>query len=245
MAYDYLGLVNELCRKVNEVELTSSNFTTAVAWYAVARDAINRSIRDINAKEHFWRFNYSSHEETLVAGTARYSWPASTKVIDFDSFRIKKDDTLGVETRWLLPVTYDEYLKKLSHYEFDTSTTVRTVPRYVTSTPNTEYVVTPTPDEAYTLVFDTFTDPSDLSAYDDVPNIPERYRSAIIRGAMRDVYEFREDDFNNEKATAEFEKMIEDMRIKEINHYEYVRSGMRVRDHTGNATWQVGGEPIR
>lgn len=245
MAYDYLGMVNEICRLVNEVEMTSSNFTTSVAFYAVARDAINRSIRDINLKETFWRFNFSQQTQVLTAGQVYYDWPANTKVIDFDSFRLKKDDTLGVETSWLLPVTYDEFLKKLWYYADSPSDTIKTVPRYVTSTPDTKFAVTPAPDQAYSVVFDSFADPSDLSAHDDVPNIPERYRSVIIRGAMRDIYAFREDDFNKDMAEKNFDKMLEDMRIREINHYDYVRSGMKVRDVTGNAAWQVGGKPIR
>ena len=34
MAYDFLELVNKINRRLNEVELTSSNFSTATGFYA-------------------------------------------------------------------------------------------------------------------------------------------------------------------------------------------------------------------
>lgn len=234
MAYNYLGLVNEIAAKVNEVPLDSSNFTTSVAFYSVTKDAVNRAIREINMKETFWRFNYAEHTETLVAGTLKYNWPTNTKVIDFDSFRIEHDNSLNVNTQWLRPITYKEYIKRYSNYEYDTDTSLREVPRYVVSLPDTKYLIFPAPDAAYSLTFDTFTDPSDLVNWDDIPNIPERYRPAIFHGAMRDIYSFRQDDFNMQMAESSFTKLLEEMRIREVNHYDYVPVNMIVRNQGGS-----------
>ena len=41
MAYNFLGLVNQINRRLNEVELTSSNFASATGFYAQAKDSIN------------------------------------------------------------------------------------------------------------------------------------------------------------------------------------------------------------
>jgi hypothetical protein len=41
MAYNYLGLTNEVNRRLNEVELTSANFPTATGFYAHIKDAVN------------------------------------------------------------------------------------------------------------------------------------------------------------------------------------------------------------
>ena len=41
MAYDYLGLVNDVNRRLNEVELTSSNFASAVGEYSMIKDDAN------------------------------------------------------------------------------------------------------------------------------------------------------------------------------------------------------------
>ena len=40
MAYDFLGLVNDVNRRLNEVELTTSNFSTATGEYGMIKDAV-------------------------------------------------------------------------------------------------------------------------------------------------------------------------------------------------------------
>jgi len=47
----YLELTNELLREMNEVELTSSNFTSAVGIQQHVKDAINRAYLDIVNEE--------------------------------------------------------------------------------------------------------------------------------------------------------------------------------------------------
>ena len=42
MATTYLGLTNELLRELNEVILTSSNFSSAVGVQKHVQDAVNR-----------------------------------------------------------------------------------------------------------------------------------------------------------------------------------------------------------
>ena len=37
MAYNFLGLVNEVNRRLNEVELTTSNFAAATGYYSTAK----------------------------------------------------------------------------------------------------------------------------------------------------------------------------------------------------------------
>ena len=47
MAYNYLDLVNIVARRLNETELTSSNFATAKAFFSTIKDSVNTAIRDI------------------------------------------------------------------------------------------------------------------------------------------------------------------------------------------------------
>ena len=63
MAYNFLGLVNQVNRSLNEVELSSTNFDTATGFYAHAKDAVNSSIRDINQTEHNFPFNHVEQED--------------------------------------------------------------------------------------------------------------------------------------------------------------------------------------
>ena len=97
MAYDYLGIVNDLNRRLNEVQLTSSNFASAVGEYSMIKDAVNSAIRYINQHEYEWPFNHVETEETLTEGIVRYAYPSDTKTIDMDSFRIKKDSSYKIK----------------------------------------------------------------------------------------------------------------------------------------------------
>ena len=65
MAYNYLGLVNDINRRLNEVELTESNFAATTGFYSFAKDAVNASIRHINQEEFEWPFNHVEAEEQL------------------------------------------------------------------------------------------------------------------------------------------------------------------------------------
>ena len=64
-------------------------------------------------------YNHVEETETLTAGLVRYASPTDSKTIDFDSFRIKRNDTLGNETKKLRLLSYEEYLEKYSDYEYN------------------------------------------------------------------------------------------------------------------------------
>ena len=51
MATSYLTLTNEVLRELNEVQLTSSNFTSAVGIQAFVKEAVNRALNDIANEE--------------------------------------------------------------------------------------------------------------------------------------------------------------------------------------------------
>ena len=40
MAYDFIGLVNDVNRRLNEVEVNSTDFPTATGFYSFAKDAV-------------------------------------------------------------------------------------------------------------------------------------------------------------------------------------------------------------
>ena len=88
MATTFLTLVNDVNKRLNEVELTSSNFASATGFYAHIKDAVNSAIRYINESEYEWPFNHSEKEQTLVAGTTRYAFPTDAKLIDLSLIHI-------------------------------------------------------------------------------------------------------------------------------------------------------------
>ena len=115
MAYNYLELVNQVNRRLNEVELTSSNFSTAVGFYAQAKDAINASLRDINQHEFNWPFNHVEQEDVLSANVTRYAFPHDAKLVDFDSFRIKEDSSLGLSLNKIQIAKFVDFLKSANN----------------------------------------------------------------------------------------------------------------------------------
>ena len=99
MAYDFLGLVNDVNHRLNEVALTSTNFATATGYYSIAKDAVNSAIRHINQEEFEWPWNHVQSEIVLAPWILmKYYYPTDAKTINMNSFRIKRDNSLGVGT---------------------------------------------------------------------------------------------------------------------------------------------------
>ncbi len=235
MAYDFLGLVNEVNKRVNEVVLTTSNFATVKGFYAHAQDAVNASIRDINQHEYNWPFNHVEQEDTLSADVSRYPFPYDTKLVNFNTFRIKENTTLGNATEKLGIITYEEYLESYVEQEYN-STARQGVPRLVAHGPALEYIVTPEPDKAYSIIYEYYRVPVDLELHDDVPTIPERFKHIIVDGAMHYAYLFRGNTQDALVAKEKFEEGIKNMRSTLINRTYYVSSSMITRNTSGTSS---------
>lgn len=237
MAYDFIGLVNDINKRVNEVQLSASNFDNAVGFYGLAKDSINAAIRGINQYAYEWPFNHVEQEETLTAGVTRYSYPSDAKTIDFDSFRIKRNDTFGNETTKLKILSYEDYLDRFIDDEYNASnTSIRTTPKHVFRTPDQKYGVHPVPNEAYELVYEYYRLPVDLQISTDVPSIPEQFRYVIADGAMYYVYLFRGNTQDAAVSKELFDAGIKSMRSLYINRYDYIRD-TRVSDTIGSANY--------
>ena len=225
MAYNFLGLVNAINRRLNEVELTSSNFATATGFYSQAKDAVNAAIRYLNQSEYFWAFNHNTKEQTLVANTSRYAFPTDAKIVNFNTFRIKENTTLGNATTRLTEIAYEDYLDRYVEQEYNTSSG-QGVPTQVAQAPDLKFILTPEPDKAYELVFEYYSFPTDLSATTDAPTIPERFQHVIVDGAMHYGYLFRGNTQDAMVMKEKFDEGIKHMRSQLINRTPYVRSYM-------------------
>ena len=234
MAYDFLGLVNDVNRRLNEVQLTSANFSNSVGFYGAAKDAVNASIRYINQSTFEWPFNHVEQEEDLSVGQVRYGYPADTKTIDMESFRVKRNAAFGNETSKLSILSYEDYLDRYIDAEYNTDSGLQSLPRYVFRSPSQEYGVYPPPDKAYEIVYEYYRLPVDLINPTDVPTIPEQFRYVIVDGAMFYSYLFRGNTQDSSLMFEKFETGIKDMRTIYVNRYEYVRdtrvyNGTRLR----------------
>ena len=294
MALTFLTLTNSVITRMNEVELTSTTFTSSRGIQTQCKNAVNEAIRYINQREFGYSFNHATNTSTLVAGQTRYTIPTDAKSIDYSTARIKKDTDLNSSGNNLSKLNYNEYIEKeYANQEDDVvattlngshSSSVATltlasttglsstgtvhigseqvtytgilgnditgctrgansttaaahssgvavtqfedggVPRNIVRTPDNNYLLHPYPNKAYTLIFDYFTFPSDLSAHGDTTSIPDRFAPVIVDGATAYVYQYRGELNQYQLNFSRFEQGIKNMQSLLINKYEYVRS---------------------
>lgn len=225
MAYNYLGLANDVALRLNETQLTSNNFATSSGFYAAIKEAVNSSIRHINQAHFFWPYNHADQSDTLTAGVSRYALPEDAKYVNFNSFRVRRNSTLNVaQGRQLAQLTYSEYLDTYVDQEYETDVTRGGVPRNVVRTPDQEYIIVPMPNAAYEIDYEYYATPVDLELYDDVPTISEQFRHVIVDGAMYYAYMFRDNIEMANLSQSKFENGIKNMRTILVNENVYFRS---------------------
>jgi len=223
MAYDFLGLVNDVNKRLNEVELTTGNFAATTGYYSFVKEAVNSSIRHINQEEYEWPWNHREEEVTLTAGVSKYSYPLDAKTINMNTFRIKRNATFGNSTVKLKILPYEEYLDKYVDNEYNSAASIQNTPEYIVRTPSRELILVPTPDQAYELVYEYFQLGYDLELHNDVPSLPEQYRNVIVDGAMYYVYQFRSDTQMASLSQQRYEDGIKYLRSQHINRTNYIR----------------------
>ena len=293
MAESYLTLTNKVLARLNEVQLTSSNFSNARGIQVQAQNAVNESVRYINQKEFQYPFNHSTKSETLVPGTVRYTIPTTAKTVDYNTFRLVKDSDLGSSGGRLYVLNYNDYINSYITQEdeitttnldgalTDSATTVTVnsttgfdstgtifvgneqitytgtssttftgatrgannttaaahsddtqvaqfeqggVPQYVSRTPDNNFLLYPFPTKGFTLKYDFFSFPTDMSAHSDTTTIPDRFAAVIIDGATAFVYQYRGETNQYQLNFARFEQGIKNMQTLLVNRFEYVRS---------------------
>lgn len=222
MAYTYLDVTNEVLARFNEVELTAANFSNARGFQIQCKNAVNAAIRHINQKEYTWPFNHQEAEVTLVAGQTRYTPPANTKLIDYETFRLVPDTSLNNDGRSLEVLDYRQFIDRYAEQEDKTD--VGAVPIYVFRDPANNYGLVPYPDKAYKIKFDYYTFPTSLSLATDVPSIPERFRHVIVDGAVMYGFQYRGETQQYQLNLDRFEEGIKNMLSVLSNRYDYVRS---------------------
>jgi len=233
MAYTYLDLTNEVLARFNEVALTSSNFVNSRGFQTQCKNAVNDAINYINTREFSWPYNHATQTETLVAGTTRYTIPTNAKHVDYDTFRLVDDSSLGVEGKSLTIIDYKDYLNKFINQE-DRSD-VGGVPSYIFRTPDNNFGLYPYPDKAYSLKFEYYIYTTALSASTDVPTIPAQYRQVIVDGATAFGYQYRGEGGEYQLNFARFEDGIKSMQTLLSNRADYIRSTVIYKSSVGSS----------
>ena len=98
------------------------------------------------------------------------------------------------------------------------------VPEHVVRTPDNNYLLYPFPNKSYSIKFDYFTFPSDMSALTDTTSIPERFDAVIVDGATAFVYQYRGETSQYQLNFQRFEQGIKNMQTLLVNKFQYVRS---------------------
>lgn len=213
MATTYLNLTNELLRRMNEVTIDQADFGTVRNVQALAKDAVNSSIRKIIQSAQEWPFTLTTYEQTLAAGTRTYDFPADVSSVDWESFYINKLAAKGNTPAKLPVLTYPEYLDGYrSSDDINDSGSGINVPVRIYQTQEEKFGVTPVPDDAYVIEYKYWSFPSSLSLYDDACVIPSRFDHVIIDGAMMYMMRFRSNDQSSQLHQNDFIEGIKMMR---------------------------------
>jgi len=231
MAYNYFDITNEVLARFNEVELTQSGFGASRGFQTQCKRAVNDAINYINTKEYSWPHNHATQTETLVANQSRYDIPSTAKHVDYDTFRIIRNDSLGTEGKSLATLEYKDYLDRFIDQE-DTAD-VGGVPTHVFRTPDNNFGLYPYPDKAYTLKYEYYVYTTALVNATDVPTIPEQYRYVIVDGATAYSYQYRGESNQYQLNFTRFEQGIKNMQSLLSNRTDYVRSTVIERNPVG------------
>lgn len=192
MPSTYLALTNRLLRRLNEVEISQSDFPSVVGIQATAKDCILDTVREINTSKIDWPFNAVEHTQYLEVGVEEYGWPSAFVAADWDSFQIQKDDTLLVNHKTLKPIAREQWYKNLRDRDYDTETDGQNIPDYVFPSHGSGWGVSPSPNEEYLIKYRYYKNPTDLETYDDEVTIPTRFDYVIMAGALYHLNLFKE-----------------------------------------------------
>ena len=308
MAETFLTHTNRVIARLNEVQLTSSNFTSSRGIQTQCKNAVNEAVRYINQKEFQYPFNHTTKTQTLTAGTVKYSIPTDAKTVDYNTFRLVKDNDLGVAGGRLRVLDYNDYVNAfitqedeidtttLSQSHTDSVTTITVVsttgfsstgtlhigneqvsytgigssttftgvtrgvggttasahdsgvqvaqfekggiPDFVVRTPDNNYLLYPYANKSFSIKYDYFTFPTDMTAHGDTTSIPDRFAPIIADGATAFVYQYRGETGQYQLNMQRFEQGIKNMQTLLVNRFEYIRSTYMPKS-TYNATTNI------
>ena len=233
----YVSLANEVLRRLNEVQIDAAGdgFDTLRNVQALAKDAINSSIRRILQDGQEWPFIKTTYTQTLTTGVTTYSFPADFSSADWGTFYIKKLASANNNPNILNAISYEEYTMTRRASDDTAPATGLGIPTQVFQTYGSAFGVTPSPNAAYEVEYTYWKVPAALNLYDDVSIIPDRFSHVVIDGAMMYMMQFR----SNTQSAAMHEKTFEDgikaMRNVLMDDKLNMRSAYIVRTRTRTA----------
>ena len=242
MATTYLDLTNEVLRELNEIPLTSANFTSAVGLQQFVKDSINKSIFDIANEEPQLPFLavgesgetdpfYGNVTVASVAGTRWYELKASSSSLKDDYASIDWDDfyltTINVSGEsapfvskglgFLSLADWKRYYRDSENVDDADAQSYGEPSRVIKSPDGRKFGLSPIPDKVYNIHFYAFDKPTKLSAHGDTVVFPEQYTNIITARARYYVWQFKESPQQAAFAMDDYKKAMRTMKSNLIN----------------------------
>ena len=242
MATTYLELTNEVLRELNEIPLTSANFTSAVGLQQFVKDSINKSIFDIANEEPQLPFLaagesgatdpfYGNVTVASVAGTRWYELKASSSSlkddyasIDWDDFYLTTINVSGETSpfvsrglQFLSLADWKRYYRDSENVDDADAQSYGEPSRVIKSPDGRKFGLSPIPDKVYNIHFYAFDKPTKLSAHGDTVVFPEQYTNVITARARYYVWQFKESPQQAAFAMDDYKKAMRTMKSNLIN----------------------------
>jgi hypothetical protein len=208
MGSTFLSLVNKVLVRLNEVQLdlAGEGFDSVRNVQALAKEAVNSSVRMILQDGQEWPFLKVTQTQVLTAGTRTYSFPSDFSVVDWDTFYLKRLSARDNLPMPLKTISYEHYTTDYRSLDDVGGVAGQDSPRLVYQTYEDKFGVTPVPDAGYEVEYVYWSTPLDMTNYNDTCVIPSRFDHVILEGALMAMMRFRsneqsavahQDNFNN------------------------------------------------
>lgn len=241
MSWSYLQIVNRVLTRLNEVNLTSSNFNSVVGFQSAVQGFVNDALNDIYDAELHWPFLWARQTDTLTNYTQKYSLPANYTEVDWDSFYLVGNYTAT-------PPWPGKKLQLFSYHDWQENRETDderiiaihnlsqgnngSAPDFVIPYQDMQsYLVSYPPDTQqttgsaqFTLMYDYWFKPTDLVLYSDITILPDMFSKVIFDGVSYYAYMFRDNVEEAQAVQKKFTDGISQMRTRLINKEDYMRS---------------------
>lgn len=254
MATTFLELTNELLRELNEIVLTSSNFSAAVGIQAHAKDCINRAYLDIVNEEPQWPFLATGESGTTdpmygnvsVQTTAATRWyelkaASSSAVndygsIDWNNFYVTtvgvSGETAPYVSRNLNFITTEKWkdFRRTQENSDDADQATGGTPKFVIRSPDSrKFGLSPIPDKAYKVWFFAYDLPTQLDAHGDAVVFPDMYKTVLLSKARYYTHQFKDNPQMAIFALDDYKKGLKSMRENLLHPTPTYMSDDRIR----------------
>ena len=245
----YLDLCNTILRELNEVELTSTTFTSALGIQKFVKDTINRAYFDICNAEDKWNFlsvgdplndYYGNAVIETVAGTRWYDLQSAQTLlnqysfIDYDNIVLTEEGVSGktapFEVFKLQPLSLSNWQRLYGVQEAKDKSDTQSygIPRRVIRAPaNDKIGFSPIPDGVYKIYFYAYAQPTELTASTDTVVFPKQYTSVLLARARYYVHQFKDNMSQAQLSEVEFQKGLRTMREQLLEPFPVVMDDRR------------------